>query len=175
MKRIFSTVLVLGLAGNGTGQFAHAETATENSPVTAQLQQTVLEARFGEDTDQAPVQFTLADLQNLPRSGFRTTTIWTEGEQHFEGVWLKDLIDHLGFEDGVVELSALNEYMIEIDTAEIADSEALVAYMRNGELMSVRDKGPLWMVFPYDSDPKFRTETTYAHSIWQLDRIVHLK
>jgi hypothetical protein len=37
--------------------------------------------------------------------------------------------------------------------------------------MSVREKGPIWMIFPYDSVEAFRTEQTYARSIWQLDRI----
>ena len=37
--------------------------------------------------------------------------------------------------------------------------------------MSVREKGPLWIVYPYDSNIAFQTETIYARSIWQLDRI----
>ena len=37
--------------------------------------------------------------------------------------------------------------------------------------MSLRDKGPLWIVYPFDSNPSYSTEVTYARSIWQLDRI----
>jgi len=37
--------------------------------------------------------------------------------------------------------------------------------------MSVREKGPLWVIYPYDSDAKFRTEVIYSRSIWQLDRL----
>lgn len=37
--------------------------------------------------------------------------------------------------------------------------------------MSVRDKGPLWVIYPYDSDPALQSEVTYARSIWQLVRI----
>ena len=38
--------------------------------------------------------------------------------------------------------------------------------------MSVREKGPLWVIYPFDSDPEYQTEVIYSRSIWQLDRIV---
>ena len=47
----------------------------------------------------------------------------------------------------------------------------MIAYERNGAVMSVRDKGPLWIVYPYDSNPDYQTEEIYARSIWQLEKI----
>jgi hypothetical protein len=41
----------------------------------------------------------------------------------------------------------------------------------DGKTMSVRDKGPLWIIYPYDSSADYRTEVVYSRSIWQLDRI----
>jgi hypothetical protein len=41
----------------------------------------------------------------------------------------------------------------------------------DGNAMSVRDKGPLWVIYPYDSDAAYRTEVIYSRSIWQLDRL----
>ncbi|WP_296762669.1 hypothetical protein [Sediminimonas sp.] len=37
--------------------------------------------------------------------------------------------------------------------------------------MTLRDKGPVWLLYPFDSAPRFRTELHYARSVWQLDRI----
>jgi hypothetical protein len=37
--------------------------------------------------------------------------------------------------------------------------------------MSLRDKGPLWIIYPYDSKSDFRTEVVYSRSIWQRDRL----
>jgi hypothetical protein len=37
--------------------------------------------------------------------------------------------------------------------------------------MSMRNKGPLWLVYPYDSNVALQTEAVYARSIWQLVRI----
>ena len=37
--------------------------------------------------------------------------------------------------------------------------------------MSRRDKGPLWVIYPYHDNIDYRSETIYSRSIWQLDRI----
>ena len=37
--------------------------------------------------------------------------------------------------------------------------------------MSVRDKGPLFVVFNYDSAAELRSERYYNRSIWQLRRL----
>ena len=43
--------------------------------------------------------------------------------------------------------------------------------LRNGGRMSVRDKGPLWIVYPFDSSEEYQAELIYSRSIWQLVRI----
>jgi hypothetical protein len=43
--------------------------------------------------------------------------------------------------------------------------------MRNGASMTVRDKGPLWIIYPYDARRDYRTEIHYSRSVWQLEQI----
>lgn len=113
----------------------------------------------------------MAELQQLPAVEFTTTTIWTEGAQTFRGVWLGDLMQHLEISENRVEFSALNEYVVDIPVRDMVPGGPLLAYEQNGKQMSAREKGPLWVVFPYDSDQKYQTESVYAQSIWQMDRI----
>jgi len=113
----------------------------------------------------------LDDLAALPQSGFTTTTIWTEGPQAFRGVMFLDLMAGLEETAGRLTLVAANGYQVERAAEELQLDGALLAYQRNGAPMSLRDKGPIWLVYNYDSDPAYRTEVTYANSIWQLDRI----
>ncbi|MFZ7092923.1 molybdopterin-dependent oxidoreductase [Primorskyibacter sp. 2E233] len=115
--------------------------------------------------------FDLQMLRDLPSTEFETTTIWTDGVQHFGGVSLGTLLEALGINSGSLEASALNEYLIEIPLDDAVDDGALIAYEINGKEMSVRDKGPLWIVYPYDDNPEYRSEVYYARSIWQLDTI----
>ena len=114
------------------------------------------------------------DLEMLEAMGtttIETTTIWTEGMQVFQGVSLKALVEELGIEGTMLRASAINDYTVEVPMSDAVEGGALVAYRLNGDAMSVRDKGPLWIIYPYDSDADYRTEVIYSRSIWQLDRI----
>jgi hypothetical protein len=66
---------------------------------------------------------------------------------------------------------AVNDYLVEVPVTDAVDGGPIIAYAVDGAQMSLRDKGPLWLIYPYDSDAKYRTEEIYARSIWQLDRI----
>ncbi len=129
--------------------------------------------RLTETDDGAPQRIVLdrAAFEALPQDGFETTTIWTSGVQRFRGVRLAQLMECLEVRQGTLTLTAQNAYLIDIPVAELRADGALIAIERNGAPMSLRDKGPLWLVYPYDADPAYRSETVYARSIWQLDRI----
>lgn len=110
-------------------------------------------------------------LEDLPRTGFATTTIWSEGQSRFTGVLLQDLLAAVGAEGKMLKAIALNDYAVEIPVADETTASAIIAYEIDGQAMSVRDKGPLWIVYPYQSAARFRTETVYSRSIWQLSHI----
>ncbi|MEP5003047.1 MAG: molybdopterin-dependent oxidoreductase [Paracoccaceae bacterium] len=117
------------------------------------------------------VAFSIEDLDQLDQSGFKTTTIWTEGVVDFTGVALSEILKAAGVEGSSFELIALNDYAITLTLSDLEDNQPLIATRQNGELMSIREKGPFWMVYPFDSDRKYQTEVIYARSIWQLNRI----
>lgn len=110
-------------------------------------------------------------LETLPQHEFSTATIWTEGVVTFRGVLLRDLLQAADAQGSTITLTALNDYSISMPAADATGEAPLLAYLMNGAAMPVRDKGPVWLVYPYDSSSAFRTEKTYARSIWQLDRI----
>lgn len=70
-----------------------------------------------------------------------------------------------------LRMIAANDYAVEMPCTAMTPDYPIVANRINGAHFSIRDKGPLWVVFPYDSSPDLRTETIYAYSIWQLVEI----
>lgn len=66
---------------------------------------------------------------------------------------------------------ALNDYAVDIPVSDAVADGPIVAYLMNDQPMPVRDKGPLWIVYPFDSKAEYRTEAIYSKSIWQLSRI----
>ena len=121
--------------------------------------------------DGEDVTFDRGALEELGSESFETTTIWTEGVQTFTGVPLHVLVEALGIEEGVLMATAINDYAVEVPLEDAVENGPVVAYLLNGEPMSVRDKGPLWLVYPYDANPDYQSEVIYSRSIWQLDRI----
>ena len=118
-----------------------------------------------------PLALELEDLDAMPQVSFTTSTIWTDGLVTFSGVSLKALLADMSAQGGTVEMVALNDYKVEMPMDRLEDGAPILATRIDGETMSVRNKGPYWIVFPYDADAKYQTETTYAWSIWQLNRL----
>jgi hypothetical protein len=100
-----------------------------------------------------------------------TSTIWTSGVNRFEGVPITTLMENLSAEATVIRASAINDYSVEISLTEPLIEDAILAFRMNGEPMSRRGKGPLWLIYPFDESSRFRTEAIYARSVWQLNRI----
>jgi len=119
----------------------------------------------------ANAELSLADLDALPQSQFSTSTIWTKGTVLFQGVLLGDLLAAYDLNPASVEAIALNDYAITLPVAEVVADGALLATRMDGVEMTIREKGPVWIVFPFDSDPAMRSEVVYSRSIWQLATI----
>lgn len=119
-------------------------------------------------------QFDLEMLEALDATVIDTSTIWTDGTQSFQGVSLDVLVDRLGLTGDTLRATAINDYAVDIPISDAVEGGPIIAYRLNGDTLSVRDKGPLWIVYPYDSDASYRSEVIYSRSIWQLDRIVVL-
>lgn len=121
------------------------------------------------------VAFDIEMLRALGEVEIKTSSIWTEGTHVYTGVLLKTLAARLKIDDAMLKLHALNDYTVEFPTPEAQDDAPILAYWFDGAPMSVRDKGPVWLIYPYDADVKYRTDTAFARSIWQLDHIEVLR
>jgi len=115
--------------------------------------------------------FDMDMLQAMPSAEFATSTNWTEGVKTFKGVPLKTLLDSLGAKGATVTATALNNYSVDIPMEAIEDGVPIIAYTIDGETFSRRDKGPLWIVFPYDSSTEYQSELVFGWSIWQLTEL----
>lgn len=99
-----------------------------------------------------------------------TSTPWTDGVQEFTGVPLSKLLPGLDAQSRI-QLTAINDYAVSMPADAVGDEYPVVAYERNGQPMSLRDKGPFWLIYPFDLAAEYQTETVYARSVWQLVKI----
>lgn len=118
------------------------------------------------------VQFTMDDLQALPAVSFETETIWFTGSQRFTGVPLAAVMQQVGITDGTIEASGSDDFIIDLNLSTATAAGAIIAYQRNGSPMSVRNKGPLRVIYPFDDFPPLRRDLLFDNTIWHLVRIV---
>jgi hypothetical protein len=82
------------------------------------------------------------------------------------------LMEAVGATGETLIATALNDYETRIPVSDLAEFGVLLALKRNNEYMPVRDKGPLFIVYPFDSNRALKNQKYYSRSAWQLARIV---
>lgn len=116
--------------------------------------------------------FDLDMLGALPQHKLSTHTPWHQGVQVFTGPLLRDVLAQAGADGSMLVAVALNDYRCEIPAEDTRHFDVVLARLQNGEPMRVRDKGPLFIVYPYDTDAKLRSDRYYARSAWQLRSLI---
>ena len=84
---------------------------------------------------------------------------------------LYDLAKKLGITATELKMYAANDYSVNIPLSDATPKGPILAYAMNGKRMTLREKGPLWLVYPYDTLNEYKSEVYYGRSIWQLVKI----
>jgi hypothetical protein len=112
-----------------------------------------------------------AALAKLPQQKMRIPTPWFSTEQTFEGPLLRDVLKLANIKNGNIKLVALNDYEISIPVVDAFQYEVIVARKRNDKLMTIRDKGPLFIMYPFQNHAELRITEYFRRCSWQLRKI----
>lgn len=116
--------------------------------------------------------FDITALESLGMEAIETTTPWHSGVVKFEGVPFDVLMRAVDARGTTITAVALNDYVTKIPIEDFSKFRVILAIRQNGQYMSVRDKGPLFIVYPYDSDPELQSQIYYGRSAWQLSELI---
>lgn len=116
--------------------------------------------------------FDRAMLEGLGLTEVRVTTPWTDGEQQFVGVLGRKILDAVGARGETITARAINDYQVKIPAADLRVYPVLLALKHNGKYMRVRDKGPIWIIYPRDTHPELDTDQITDRWVWQLSEMV---
>lgn len=117
------------------------------------------------------VQLSDAMLAKLTQKSMTVQTPWYPTPKTFEGPLLRDVLKLAGIKSGQIRLVALNDYTISIPVSDAFQYDVIVARLLNGKPMSVREKGPLFVVYPFHEHEELRKTDYYRRCSWQLRRI----
>lgn len=113
-----------------------------------------------------------AAVAALPARETVTDTPWTEGKPVWSGPLLRDIFAKAGITaKDTVKVTALNDYAVTMPAADAFTIDVILATTRNGKVLTIRNKGPLFIIYPFAKDEALRTELIYGRSVWQVRRI----
>jgi hypothetical protein len=115
--------------------------------------------------------FDLAMLDALPQHETTTETPWYEGEVTFSGPLISDILSMAGASGPLLRAVALNDYAADIPMEDVMTYPVILASRINGEAISVREKGPLFVIYPFDRHPELVNELIFSRSVWQVKAI----
>ena len=131
----------------------------------------VVSGSIANTNDGDVARFDRAMLEAIGTVKLTTLTPWYDRPTEFEGVSMRALMAYVGAEGTEVVASALNDYQSEIPMADFDRFDVVLALKRDGVPMPIRDKGPLFIVYPFDSDRQLQTEQYYSRSVWQVKEL----
>ncbi len=116
-------------------------------------------------------QFDMKMLEKLRQHSFSTQTPWYPNAVTFTGPLLRDVLAAVGAKGSKITAVALNDYKTEIPLDDATRHDVIVARLMNNRPMPVREKGPLFIVYPFDTKAELRSELYYNRAAWQLNAL----
>jgi hypothetical protein len=117
-------------------------------------------------------EFDRAMLEAMPFTTVETMTPWTDAVARFEGPLARDLLKRVGARGSRLLATAINDYSVEIPIEDFESYPVILAMKMDGKILRTRNKGPLWVIYPWSDQPSLRNETGYSRSIWQIRELV---
>ncbi|MGM9513048.1 molybdopterin-dependent oxidoreductase [Roseateles sp. DB2] len=114
------------------------------------------------------VAFDMDMLAALPQRSITVNTPWYPAARKFTGPLLRDVLALAGARGSSIEAHALNDYRVSIPMDDVLQHPVILARLMDDQPMSVRDKGPLFIIYPFDDDRRLRTSLYYSRCAWQL-------
>ncbi len=107
-------------------------------------------------------------LRALGEASITTSHSWADRPTTFTGVPVARLLDAVGAQGTKIRAVAINNYAVDLDVAELRRYPVLLAMQADGVELRLRDRGPLWIVYPRDSYRELSDESHNFKWIWQL-------
>lgn len=116
------------------------------------------------------VELDMAGIDSLGVETIESANPWVEGINTYTGVPLQRVLDAVGADGTIIRATALNDYQSDIPVSDLRDHRVFLVSRLNGKKMSIRDKGPLWIIYAQDTDDDMPIELR-QRMVWQLNRL----
>ena len=115
--------------------------------------------------------FDMPMLEAFAQHTINTRTPWFTQARRFTGPLLRDVLSAAGAQGQSLRLVALNDYRVDMPFDDVQRFDVILVRLLDDKPMNVRDKGPVMVMYPFDSRPELRRATYYGRCAWQLSTI----
>ncbi|NOR32204.1 MAG: molybdopterin-dependent oxidoreductase [Sulfitobacter sp.] len=130
--------------------------------------QTVLTVTNSENS----ATYTLEELLAMPQTTVVTTNDYVDELTTFQGPSLRLVLEEMDVDQSAnLKMVALNDFASQVPAEDAFTYDVILAVLRNGEEMSVREKGPIWVIYPMDDNPELQDDVYNGRLVWQLKSI----
>jgi hypothetical protein len=130
-----------------------------------------LRGKVGATNDAGAAHFDMAMLERMNQRSTTTRTPWFDGPRKFTGPLLRDVLQAAGAKGTGLRAVALNDYKVDIPFEDTQKFDVVLARLLDDKPMPVREKGPLFIIYPFDDKPELRVPQYFARCAWQLRTI----
>lgn len=126
--------------------------------------------KIGKTTNSANNAYEMSEHEflALPASTVSTSTSWTP-KSDFVGPLLSKVLGNVDAKGSKLRLVALDNFSVEVDAAHLEKYGTILAVSMNGVRLTIRDFGPIFVMFPRDSFKEdLDTPTAASYLVWQL-------
>ncbi|MEP4544867.1 MAG: hypothetical protein ABJ000_01735 [Saccharospirillum sp.] len=116
-------------------------------------------------------EFDRAMLMALEQGTILTRNPWADGLNRYQGPLGAALMEVLGADGDTLLLTALNDYSSEMPTSDLSQFGVVLAMSMNDQQLRIRDRGPLFVIYPFTDEPELNSELYHNRSVWQVNRI----
>lgn len=131
-----------------------------------------LSGKVSRTNAQGRLDLDMAALEGLPQHSFTTATPWYKEPVGFTGPLLREVLALAGAEGSKLTAVALNDYKVELPMDDLRRWDVVLARLLDGKPMATRDKGPLFIVYPFHQTAELRSERYYSRCAWQLRQLI---
>lgn len=112
------------------------------------------------------IVLTRAKLLELDQRTIRTSNIYIDGVAEFRGPGAYEVIDFIGRAGAdTVRITTATDTFIDVTLDELRRFGPILAMEMNGEPLTRRNRGPLWLIYPVDDFSELEKPTYYNRLI----------
>ncbi|KOO15548.1 hypothetical protein AKJ18_08815 [Vibrio xuii] len=145
---------------------AHAIPSPQGEPILW------ISGKISHSNSASGIEMDEAMLQALDIGTIRTNNHVIEQVTEYSGVKLTSLLNLVGATGTQLKVIAWDEYVATIPIADIKAYQVLLATHESGKRMTIDDKGPFFIVFPFSDNPELKNDYYYSLSVWQVKELV---